>query len=248
MPNSAYLFRMKNHSKTIKTVALTLFASALMFGAMFVYVFWLASDHHYDGKLNPLQLEKKKIDATQHYDIVLLGDSHAELWRIHDKNVLNLGISGQTSEQIKLRYLLQKKQIRPASVLIMSVGANDVKAVSTNPETAETIADNCIKNIEFLVNDNRSTLKKIILLTIPPDFEVNFPYSFMNYEKTKKVKEKINASIRKLSDNSSVFVMDSEELFKHKNLKTLTIDGIHMNKEAYEILNKKLASMMNQNE
>lgn len=71
-----------------------------------------------------------KIDTAKKYDYVLIGDSHVQYWSTGN-NSLNLGMTGQTSEQIKLKYLLLKDEIKSGKKLIISVGANDVKSIAT---------------------------------------------------------------------------------------------------------------------
>ncbi|MBL7882300.1 MAG: hypothetical protein JNN23_20875, partial [Chryseobacterium gambrini] len=110
-----------------------------------------------------------KIDTAKKYDYVLIGDSHVQYWSTGN-NSLNLGMTGQTSEQIKLKYLLLKDEIKSGKKLIISVGANDVKSIATNPENKEEIIKKCIENLQLIISENKNKFDRIYVMTIPPDF------------------------------------------------------------------------------
>ncbi len=85
-------------------------------------------------------------------DIVFIGDSITEMWRIAQPDlfrngVVNRGISGQTSPQILLRFMADVVALRPRAVHILC-GCNDV-AGNTGPTTPQDYQANIRAMVEL---------------------------------------------------------------------------------------------------
>lgn len=219
-------------------IFITFIITSIFFSIGIIYIFYKALDKYNDTRLDPIQISKLEIDSTKNYHLVFLGDSHVQYWIHNNKNSLNLGTTGQTSEQIKLKYQILSNEIKNGEKLVVSIGANDVKSITTNPETKNQIINNCLTNINFIISQNKLKFKDIYLMTIPPDFKVSFPYNLINYQDTFESKLKINQGIRNLAKKNNIHLIDVYEIFKNKNSKEYSSDGVHMNNEAYKILNK----------
>lgn len=230
---------MKN-KKSFLPILITFVITSIIFSIIISFIIYKSLDKYNDTRLNPLQISTVQIDTLKTYDWVLIGDSHVQYWKNNSKKTLNLGITGQTSEQIKNKFQILKNQIKMGNSLIISAGANDVKSVSTNPENDEKIIKNCLGNIQFLVSENKNKFQKIYLLTVPPDFKVSFPYNLINYQKTKDAKSKINDGIREIAKRNNIILLDAYKIFEHENLDKYSEDGVHFNAEAY----KKLDSIL----
>jgi lysophospholipase L1-like esterase len=99
--------------------------------------------------------------------VVFLGDSITELWRAADPafftdQVVNRGISGQTSSQLLLRFEQDVVALRPKAVHIL-IGTNDV-AGNTGPERPEDLKN----NLRAMVAVARANHIRVILGAIPP--------------------------------------------------------------------------------
>ncbi len=227
----------KNH--LIIKILFTVFSFTVVTSVIIFQIFYKCLDKYNDTRLDPLRMSEIKIDTAKKYNYVLIGDSHVQFWSIGN-NSLNLGMTGQTSEQIKLKYLLLKNEIKSGQKLIISVGANDVKSIATNPEKKEEIIKKCIENLQLIISENKNKFDRIYVMTVPPDFHVSFPYNFINYEDTFTSKLKINDEIRKLALKNKIVLIDTYEIFKNKTGYEYSIDGVHMNEKAYKILNEKI--------
>lgn len=212
-------------------------------------VFYTLYDKYNDTRLNPLERKLLDKDFSKHYQYILLGDSHVQFWKFPQNNSLNLGMTGQTSEQIKIRSTLLKDSLKGEN-LIISVGANDVKAIATNPENAAEIRIQCLKNLEEIVNQYKQNFNTIYVMTIPPDFSVSVFQKFFNYKKTVQAKDFINKDIRnfckknnlKIIDTYLILTEDAKGLDRRLplNYKEFSDDGVHMNEKAYKLLEKEL--------
>ena len=226
-----YNLKMKN----IKYIFVLLFI-AISFFAIYKLVYKMF-DKYNDNRLDPIEFSEIKIDTTQIYDWTLLGDSHTYYWKMNQQNVLNLGIGGQTSGQILVRSLLMQNQLKGKN-LILSIGANDVKSIATNPERKQEIIENCITNIQEIVSVLKPKFEKIYIITIPPDFDVSWQQRLFNYQETVVAKDELNARIKTLAQKNNLVLIDTFTILKGKD--KMSEDGVHMNQKAYEILNRHL--------
>lgn len=105
--------------------------------------------------------------------VVFIGDSITELWGLDDpglfgsgsgsgSGIVNRGISGQTSQQILLRFQADVVALDPAIVHILA-GTNDI-AGNTGP----TSADQYKNNIMAMVTLAKANGIKVILGSLPP--------------------------------------------------------------------------------
>lgn len=83
----------------------------------------------------------------QPVDVVFIGDSITEFWRVADpalfsSRIVNRGISGQTSPQILLRFLADVIALKPKAVHILC-GGNDM-AGNTGPSTVQDYKNNIL--------------------------------------------------------------------------------------------------------
>lgn len=98
---------------------------------------------------------------------VFIGDSITENWiqadpSMFNAEILDRGISGQTTPQILLRFYQDVVQLRPRVVHIMA-GTNDV-AGNTGPATDEAI----LNNIKAMIDMAKANRIAVVLAGIPP--------------------------------------------------------------------------------
>lgn len=198
-------------------------------------------DKYNDTRLDPLSKELLLKDFSKNYDYVLLGDSHAQYWKLNKENVLNLGMTGQTSEQIQIRSTLIKDTLKGKN-LILSIGANDVKAIATNPENIDKIVFNFQENLNKIIANHKKHFNDIYIITIPPDFNPGFQQLLFNYQVTRDAKIMMNNKIRLIAKEKRLRLINANNLLENNrlgiSLKEFSEDGVHMNKNAYMILEK----------
>ncbi|WP_343794541.1 GDSL-type esterase/lipase family protein [Brevundimonas kwangchunensis] len=90
--------------------------------------------------------------AGQRTDVVFIGDSITEMWRIAQPDlfegvVVNRGISGQTSPQILLRFMPDVIALKPKVVHLMC-GVNDI-AGNTGPTTPGDYRNNILAMLDL---------------------------------------------------------------------------------------------------
>ena len=204
-----------------------------------------AIDKYNDSRLDPigeLNWQLHKI-AEGNFDIVILGDSHARNWEIDRDGGLNLGIPSQTSQQICMRSNLYKDNIS-GKILIVFAGGNDLKSISTNVVRKNAIVKNCILSIKKIVKNHKEKFENIVLVTIPPAFNIPIEYRIIYSKIIDEAHLEINNGIKKIGLEEKCTVIDAYEIIRKKmSEEILFTDGIHMNQNAYDYLNKKLYNL-----
>lgn len=99
--------------------------------------------------------------------VVFIGDSITEFWSVadplfFDADVIDRGISGQTTSQMLVRFRADVVALRPAVVHIMA-GTNDI-AGNSGPMTLADIEN----NIMSMVDIARANGIKVVLGSVPP--------------------------------------------------------------------------------
>ena len=100
-------------------------------------------------------------------DVVFMGDSLTEMWRIANPGLfgcgyVNRGISGQTTPQMLLRFMAEVVALKPRICHLMA-GTNDV-AGNTGPNTAQDFRNNILAMLD-LAQAHGIT---VVLASLPP--------------------------------------------------------------------------------
>jgi len=125
---------------------------------------WLALDW---GQKCRYQRENAALPPATSHRVVFLGDSITEAWAVNEPgfftdDVLDRGISGQTTAQMLVRLRADVLDLHPAVVHIMA-GTNDI-AGNTGPTSLADIQG----NIASMVEQARAHGARVILASIPP--------------------------------------------------------------------------------
>lgn len=119
--------------------------------------------------MNGSNIDYKKYD-TKEKKVMFFGNSITQSWSDYtkffsDNGYINKGISGQTTDQMLLRFKEDVVDEKPYCVVILA-GINDL-AQNNGPISLEDIFEN-IKSIIKIANDNNI---KVILSSILPTYE-----------------------------------------------------------------------------
>jgi lysophospholipase L1-like esterase len=123
------------------------------------------------GQLCQYRLENARLPPASAARAVFIGDSITESWRGADpqlftNDTLNRGISGQTSEQMLVRFRADVIELKPRVVHIMA-GINDV--AGNNGPTSLAIIEG---NIRTMVEQALLHHIRVVLATIPPSARI----------------------------------------------------------------------------
>ncbi len=166
--------------------------------------------------------------------MVFIGDSITEFWKreqpaFFSSSVLDRGISGQTSEQILLRFYQDVVALRPAAVHILT-GANDI-AGNTGLITPEAWQN----NIRTMVDLARARRIKVVLGSLLPADAFWWSPSMRPASQLAAM----NAWLRDYAKSQGVLFIDYYAAMATPTggmKRELTDDGVHPNKRGYDVM------------
>jgi lysophospholipase L1-like esterase len=168
--------------------------------------------------------------------VVFMGDSITEAWgtgdpKLFTDDVIDRGISGQTTPQMVLRFQADVIDLHPAVVHILA-GTNDI-AGNTGPTSLDAIEN----NIKTMVELARANHIRVILASLTPVARYPWQPSVAPVETIRA----LNNWIKMYADKQGVTYVDYFTPLDdgHRGFKaTLTIDGVHPNPAGYAVMSR----------
>ncbi len=189
---------------------------------------------------NTVVLQNQSIEKP----IILMGDSITEFWKTNDpdffssNNLLDRGISGQTTPQMLLRFRQDVIDLKPSKVVILA-GINDI-AENTGPIAIEAIYGNIVSMVE-LAKVNQI---KVVLCAVLPSNSFNWNPNIQPADKVITLNQMIKAYAYKNKipyvDYYTAMVNDSKGLDKKYG-----DDGVHPNLNGYKLMESLLLKVLN---
>jgi len=173
--------------------------------------------------------------ATSHR-VIFFGDSITEGWGSGDPSlftddVIDRGVSGQTTSQMLLRFRADVVNLHPAVVHILA-GTNDI-AGNTGPVTLATIEN----NLQSMVDLARANHIRVILASLTP--AAKYPWR-PNVEAVENIRT-LNAWIKGYAQKEGLTYVDYFTPLEdgHRGFKAnLSVDGVHPNAAGYVIMSR----------
>ena len=186
---------------------------------------WADLCHFHDENL---RLAKRPQSERQ---VVFMGDSITEGWKYGDPNFythgwIDRGISGQTTQQMLLRFPADVLALHPRAVHIMA-GTNDV-AGNTGPTTLDAI----VGNIAAMVTLAKAAGIRVVLAATPPAAKFTWAADL----KPAPVIAALNARLHALAAHEHVTFVDYAPVLATSDgamRDALTLDGVHPNAKGY---------------
>lgn len=166
--------------------------------------------------------------------IVFMGDSITENWgladpHLFDRGLLNRGISGQTSEQMLVRFRSDVVALHPKVVLILA-GTNDI-AGNTGPTSAKYFEYNILSMIEIA----RANAIEPVLCSITPTAALSWRPQF----DPKPWINELNAWLRAYAAQNHLRYIDYYRVLvgpAGEFRADLSNDGVHPNRSGYRLM------------
>ena len=182
--------------------------------------------------------EKLKEISFARDRIVFVGDSITESWIefspefFKENNIINRGISGQTTPQMLVRIKQDAVHLNPKFIVING-GTNDI-AGNTGPSTPEMIIDNICSMAEIATKNDID----VALSTILPVYKYPSRDDIVDPPKTISF---INSGLLEYCKQNDLVFIDyySPMVDEKKGLKSVySADGVHPTKEGYVVMEK----------
>ena len=193
-------------------------------------------------KLDPLGLRGFRMPAHEgEVMLAFYGDSRAAQWPVPawlQGRTLNLGIGGQTTEQILGRFDPHVLPLKPRIVLLQA-GMNDLKTIPIFPRREPAIIATCKENLRRIIGRCEEAGIHVIVTTIFPVGAVPLERRPFWSDRVDPAIEEVNGYLRMLaSDKVSVF--DSAKHLTGPDGRLVPEYGrdlLHLSAAGYEVLN-----------
>lgn len=176
------------------------------------------------------------LPANQPGRVVFFGDSITDAWTRNGgsffpgKPYVNRGISGQTTEQMVVRFRQDVVDLHPVAVVILA-GTNDI-AGNTGPETPEMIED----NFRSMVDLARANHIGVVLASVLP--ASGYPWKRSAGDPAEKIRS-LNGWLKGYAAQQGITYLDyySAMAGPDGGMKPgISIDGVHPNAAGYAIM------------
>jgi lysophospholipase L1-like esterase len=164
--------------------------------------------------------------------VVFMGDSITEAWAIADpalfeKDFVSLGISGQTSPQMLVRFRADVIELRPQLVHIMT-GTNDL-AGNTGPTSVEAF----MANVKSMAELAKAHNIRVALASIPPAATFSWKPEYAPAEQVRR----LNAWLRTYAKENGFLYINYYDVLAAPDgsfRPDLSNDGVHPNFAGYD--------------
>ncbi len=178
--------------------------------------------------------DNAKLGPATRERVVYFGDSITELWKIQDTSfftgeVLDRGVSGQTTAQMLIRYREDVINLHPRVVHIMA-GTNDI-AGNTGPTSIAWIEN----NIRTMVEQAKANHIRVVLASIPPAAKFTWRPALKPIESIAAV----NAWLKQYAREQGLTYVDYYSALddgQHGFKAAWTVDGVHPNAAGYTVM------------
>jgi len=180
--------------------------------------------------------------AVREPDLVMIGDSLTEIWRIampemFGDAIVNRGIAGQTSPQILLRFMQDVVDLRPRAVHILC-GTNDV-AGNTGPNLPEDYQ----RNVRAMVDIATANGIDVLLGGIPPAAHIFWQPDAQPLEWIPR----LNAWLADRANGRTIRFIDYHTALNDGQgalQDRFSADGVHVTRTAYLVMRTMLEQML----
>ena len=232
-----YLFR-------VVLMKFKLILALLLLASLGVNLFLGRKAMHYYTLLNALRLDPLELRSYAGHEVistkkrvVLLGDSRVLAWPSIESElftVYNRGIHGQTSIQVRERFVAHVQGLQP-DIVVLQVGMNDLKTIGLFPERKEKIVEDCKNNIHILMEKIHDLGAQVILTTTIPAGPIPLVRRPVWSDDIDIAVQKLNQHIKSINQDG-VHIFDVAALVDE----TQYLDALHLEDEAYKTINYQL--------
>lgn len=178
--------------------------------------------------------------------VVLFGDSRVAQWNplpADSMEVINRGISGEWTGQMRLRFAQDVLALKP-DVLIIQAGINDLVAASRiDPEFRKVLVRQCIENLIAFANQGADQRIEVVFLSIFPPVAPPFYRLDILESPIWTLVDAVNGRLNQLRPNTRITLVDTQKVFLNPDgswRAGVALDSLHLTAKGYELLNRNL--------
>jgi lysophospholipase L1-like esterase len=251
MASTASLFASTSGRSVGRLILLSLLAAqtiALIGAAFLVRQYYIQGLETKAAPANDQVYERANalLPAKSQWRVVLFGDSRVEQWsplpHIDGVEIVNRGVDGETTAQMRLRFDADVLRLQP-DVVVIQAGINDLVAASLSAHAGDRIRQGLRDNLRQLATLSAAAGARVVLLTIIPPASPSLPRRLVWNPDIVEDVEDVNAFIRSLDSLDGVIVVDAAGLLAPSGGELpadYAHDTLHFEPAAYATLNKAI--------
>lgn len=194
--------------------------------------------------------ENAKLPSADKPRLVIFGDSRAHQTTVSGDTasawqIVNRGVSGESSVQASYRFRNDVIDLRPRVVLIVT-GINDAVAAANLPDMERAAVANLKANVSRFAQEAAASGAVAIVSTIVRPTTPRLIRRPFWSDRVYAIVDEVNAHIRGLAADN-VLILDADALLVGDKTTLpwhLATDEVHLSKEAHELLAARLDEML----
>lgn len=184
------------------------------------------------------------------HPIVLFGDSRVETWSplpsIDRKNIINAGVTGETTTEMRRRFDNDVLRLQPEAVVIQA-GINDLTAIATRriPDSQQ-LRQRMLDNLEYFVSTLTAIDTRVILTSIIPNKNLNLLRKMFWHPTLQQSVADTNTQLQLLAEKYQATWLDINPVFVDPNdsvRSEMYRDTLHVNLPAYMQVNELVEAL-----
>jgi len=193
----------------------------------------------------PVGVSEASTSAVVDHAVLLFGDSRVETWAplpaLPGKHVINAGVTGETTSEMRRRFEKDVLRLQPQTVIIQA-GMNDLTAsVTRDIPTPELLRARMFENLEYFLSMLNATGSRVVLTSIIPNKDLNLFRQLFWHPVLQKSVASSNSQLKLLAEKHQAIWLDISHIFKDEesSIRTdLYRDTLHVNALAYRRVNE----------
>ena len=182
--------------------------------------------------------------------IILFGDSRIKQWNplpvIEGMEVINRGISEETTAQMMLRFKKDVLDAKP-SIVIIQAGINDLVAASmADHGLKNSIYEKSVSNLDKIVGQAVKQGITVILLKVIDPYELGLIRSILWGNDLPHLVQQVNNDLQTLFAQSDVHIFDANTVLHQEGQwePGVNRDALHFTAKAYQLLNDEIVRLV----
>lgn len=182
--------------------------------------------------------------------VVLFGDSRVETWaplpELPGKTVINAGVTGETTSEMRRRFESDVLRLQPETVLIQA-GMNDLTAsVTRDIPTPRLLLDRMFANLEYFVSTLSEAGTEVILTPVIPNKDLNPVRKLFWHPVLQASVADTNQKLKHMAEQYNAVWLDISPIFfdnENRVRAELYKDTLHVKSPAYLQVNKQVEAL-----